>query len=242
MTRYSVSFGSWPGASCPSGEFFTSVARQAEELGFHGIYVGDHLQLGAPIPEAVTTLALMGAATSRIRLGPMVLLLPMRPPVLTAQQLATLDHLTDGRLTVGVGVGGEHPAEWRAAGVPRSNRGARTDAYLEVLPALMRGERVSHSGPFVELEDVALNPGVVQPGGPPIWIGGRSDAALARAGRHQGWCAYAESPRGFARKKDAIVVRGSRPDDFAYTVMLSTWVAERREAAANALRAALRER
>jgi alkanesulfonate monooxygenase SsuD/methylene tetrahydromethanopterin reductase-like flavin-dependent oxidoreductase (luciferase family) len=231
--RLSIMTGHWPGEAHPDGAFFLGVAAQAEALGFHGVFAGDHLVLPTPMPDCLTTLAYFAAGSTRLAIGSMVLVLPLRPLLSTAKALSTLDALSGGRLVVGVGVGGEHPREWHGAGVPLRERGARMDAYLDVLPALLAGETVSADGPFVTLDDVALRPVGPRPGGPPIWVGGRGPVALARAARFGGWCAYAESVEGFARKRaEVVALRGGEdPDGFRFTYMLFTHVADTREEA-----------
>lgn len=242
--RYSIQFGSWPGEPHPDGEFFARVARQVEELGFDGIYQGDHLVIESPIPECLLTLSNYAAVTSRIKLGPLVLLLALRPLIATAKQLATLDVLSAGRLSLGIGVGGEFKHEWQACGVPTEDRGRRTDAYLEALGPLLRGESVSADNQFLSFEDVRINPCGVQPDGPELWIGGRSDAALRRAVRHGGWIAYSESVRGFAEKRQALVemLDGGDAEQFRFGYMIFAHVGDTRESALETLTPVLAER
>lgn len=241
--RYSITSGAWPGEPHPDGEFFASAARKVEELGFHGFYAGDHLVIDNPIPESLTTVAAYAGATTKLHVGPMVLLLGLRALVPTAKQLAMLDVLSGGRLTLGVGIGGEFPHEWEACGVSTRSRGKRTDAYLDALRELLRGESVSRDNDFVSFEDVEIKPAAVQEGGPPIWIGGRSDKALERASRHDGWCAYAESARAFGAKTAKLreLVDGRNPD-FRSAYMIFGHVGRTREEALAELTPILAER
>jgi alkanesulfonate monooxygenase SsuD/methylene tetrahydromethanopterin reductase-like flavin-dependent oxidoreductase (luciferase family) len=228
--RFSVMTGHWPGEEHPDGAFFLSVAAQAEGLGYDGVFAGDHLVLDTPMPDCLTTLAYFAAGSRRLTIGSMVLQLPLRPLLVTAKALSTLDKLSGGRLVVGTGVGGEHPREWRGAGVSRRERGARMDAYLNVLPDLLSGVPVSAHDRFVTLDDVVLRPVGPRPQGPPIWIGGRGPAALARASRFDGWCAYAESVGGFARKRAQIErLRTDDPGEFRCSYMLFTYVDDSRK-------------
>lgn len=161
-------------------------AALAEELGFDSGWVGDHLSFHPPVLDAIGALSGAAGATRSLRLGTGVLLLPMRHPVWTAKQLATVDALAPGRLCVGVGVGGENPQEWEAAGVPVAGRGKRLDESLEILLPLLRGEAVDHPGPLLPTRSPALEPVPSVP--PPLVVGGRSDAALRRAARvGDGW-------------------------------------------------------
>lgn len=241
--KYSIQFGAWPGEPHPDGEFFSGVARQVERLGFHGLYQGDHLVIENPMPEALVTLSNYAAVTSRLRLGPLVLLLALRSLVPTAKQLATLDVLSGGRLSLGVGVGGEFKQEWEACGVSTKDRGRRTDAYLDALGPLLRGETVSVENEFVRLDGVELKPSGVQPDGPDMWIGGRSEAALRRAAKHGGWIAYAESVNGFTRKREALLeMVGEGAVDFPVGYMIFCHIAESRERALEKLTPILAER
>ena len=113
-------------------------------------------------------------------MGFSVLLLGLRPPAWAAKQLATLQVLSGGRLRLGVGVGGEFPGEFTAAGVPRAQRGARLDAALRVLPELLAGRPVRHDDPALSLDSPALEPAVPMP---PLYVGGRGEPALRRAAR-----------------------------------------------------------
>jgi alkanesulfonate monooxygenase SsuD/methylene tetrahydromethanopterin reductase-like flavin-dependent oxidoreductase (luciferase family) len=224
--------GHWPGEPHPDGSFFLSVAAQAEALGYDGLFAGDHLVLDTPMPDCLTTLAYFAAGSARAMIGSMVLQLPLRPLLSTAKALSTLDALSAGRVVVGVGVGGEHPREWHGAGASRSDRGARMDSYLRVLPQLLRGRSVSENDRFVTLDEVVLRPAGPRPEGPPIWIGGRGEVALTRASRFDGWCAYAESVRGFARKRARIEdLHAGDPRGFRYSYLLFTYVDDSRERA-----------
>jgi alkanesulfonate monooxygenase SsuD/methylene tetrahydromethanopterin reductase-like flavin-dependent oxidoreductase (luciferase family) len=169
-------------------------AALAEDLGFDAGWVGDHLAFHPPVMDALGALSAAAAATRRMLLGTGVLLLPMRHPVWTAKQVATVDALAPGRVLLGVGVGGENPAEWEAAGVPVAQRGRRLDESLTVVGALLRGEAVDHPGPLLPTRSPALEPAPAAP--PPVVLGGRSDAALRRAARvGDGWLGVWMSPR-----------------------------------------------
>jgi alkanesulfonate monooxygenase SsuD/methylene tetrahydromethanopterin reductase-like flavin-dependent oxidoreductase (luciferase family) len=161
-------------------------AELAEELGFDSGWVGDHLSFHPPVLDALGSLSAVAARTERLVLGTGVLLLPMRHPVWTAKQLATVAALAPDRLLLGVGVGGENPAEFEAAGVPVEERGRRLEEGLEIVTRLLRGEAVDHPGPLLPTRSPALEPSPTVP--PPLVIGGRSEAALRRAARMaDGW-------------------------------------------------------
>jgi probable F420-dependent oxidoreductase len=170
-----------------------AAARRAERLGFDTVWVGDHLLCPAPGLDALCALSAAAAVTERVELGVSVLQLGLRHLVWTAKQLATIDALAPGRLRLGVGVGGEFEDEFIAAGVPRSSRGRRLDEMLGVLPALLRGEPVEHEGPHLRVKAAAMRPALRAM--PPLAVGGRSEAALARAARYgEAWMAMWHDP------------------------------------------------
>jgi alkanesulfonate monooxygenase SsuD/methylene tetrahydromethanopterin reductase-like flavin-dependent oxidoreductase (luciferase family) len=171
------------------------AARCAEGLGFDAVWAGDHLACPAPVLDATHCLAAAAAATEGVGIGLSVLLLALRPLAWTAKGLATLDALSGGRLRLGIGVGGEFPQEFTAAGVPLRGRGARVDAALAALPELLAGR------PYGEIP--ALEPAPAAP--PPILVGGRSDAALRRAARFgDAWLPMWISPATLARRAERL--------------------------------------
>lgn len=174
-------------------------ARAAEASGYDGVAAGEHLFFHGPVTNAFVSLAAAAGATSRIRLLSSLTVLPLYPAALAAKLATTLDQVSNGRFDLGVGVGGEFPPEFVAAGVPVSERGARTDEALTLLTALWAGEAVEFDGRFARVPGLALAPAPRQAGGPPIWIGGRSAAAKNRAGRHADvWMPYMYTPEQLA--------------------------------------------
>lgn len=153
-------------------------ARHAEQAGLDSAFVADQLVSFRPILDSTVALAAAAAVTSRIELGYGTMVLALRPVAWAAKQIATLQQLSGDRVILGVGVGGSMYGEagWRAVGVPYRERGKRTDAALDVLPALVAGKPAVLNG-----QEVTLAPGATMP---PIWVGGGSDAALRRAVRH----------------------------------------------------------
>jgi alkanesulfonate monooxygenase SsuD/methylene tetrahydromethanopterin reductase-like flavin-dependent oxidoreductase (luciferase family) len=182
---------------------YLDVVRAVEDADFDAGWVGDHLSFHPPIIEAIVALAAAAAVTTRIKLGSAVLLAAMRQPVWLAKSLASIDQLAPGRLLVGVGAGGEHPPEWRAADAELAHRGGRLDEFLTVLPDLLLGREVHHDGPNLAIESPPLRPAVAEL--PPIIVGGRSEAALRRAARFaDGWMGVWLSPEGFARSTQRL--------------------------------------
>ena len=155
-------------------------ARAAEDAGYDGVATGEHLFFHGPVANGFITLAAAAGATSRIRLLSSLTLLPLYPAALAAKLAATLDQVSGGRFDMGVGVGGEHPPEFVAAGVEVTQRGARADEALDVMKRLWSGELVDFDGRFTTVPGLTLEPGPVQPGGPPLWLGGRRPATRGR--------------------------------------------------------------
>ena len=183
-------------------EGITAFAQLAEELGFDSLWASDHVVVprqlrsrypyspdGAfPVPpdvpflEPLASLLFAAGVTQRAKLGTTILVIPMRNPIVTAKQLASLDVLSDGRLILGVGSGWMEE-EFQMLGVPFERRGARTDEYIELFRALWTEENPSFHGKFWQIEEVGFSPKPLQRPHPPIWTGGHSPLALRRAGR-----------------------------------------------------------
>ncbi|MCD2196046.1 LLM class flavin-dependent oxidoreductase [Actinomycetospora endophytica] len=186
-----------------------TLAARAEELGFDFVGSGEHVLFGSPTSNAFVTLAAAAAATSRIRLLSAVTLLPLYPAALAAKMTATVERLSGGRFELGVGVGGENPAEFAACGVPVSARGRRTDAALATVRAYLAGEAVAVEGEPTHLDPLPTRP-------VPIWVGGRAEASMRRAGRAGDvWMPYLCSPdrvrRGLRVANDVAAEQGRPP-------------------------------
>jgi alkanesulfonate monooxygenase SsuD/methylene tetrahydromethanopterin reductase-like flavin-dependent oxidoreductase (luciferase family) len=173
------------------------VLEAVEAAGLDAVGVGDHVSFmgGTGIDGLVSAAALL-AAHDRLTVRTAVYLLPLRHPVLVARQLVSISQLAPGRLVFGVGVGGEDPHEFAVCELDPRHRGARADEALPLLRMLLTGRPVTHRGRFFQLEEAQVAPGVP---GLPVIVGGRSDAALRRAGRFgDGWIGIWISPRRFA--------------------------------------------
>ena len=181
-----------------------SSARHAEDLGLESAWVVDQLVagMGAPFIESVVSLAAAAGATTQIRLGLGVIILPLRPVVWVAKQVASLQHVSHDRVILGVGAGGDrHVRSWVAAAVPRRERGRRTDAALRVLPGLVAGLPTRLDGgadaPLIRLAPAATVP--------PILVGGMSEPAMARAAEHgDGWFVLPVSPAAMAQGESRL--------------------------------------
>jgi alkanesulfonate monooxygenase SsuD/methylene tetrahydromethanopterin reductase-like flavin-dependent oxidoreductase (luciferase family) len=150
----------------------------------------------------------MTAWTERVRVGTAILSLPLYQPVVVAKQIADLDSRSGGRVSIGVGVGGEFPKEFESVGVPVGERGARTDEAMGILRRLWTGQVVSHHGRFFDFDEVQMRPVAsagMQPGGPPILVSGRRAPAMRRAGQlGDGWMPYLMSASAYARSVAAV--------------------------------------
>ena len=183
--------------------FVTNAARDEvealEALPIDSLWVGGHVAAPRPSPEAMVQLARLSALTTRVRVGTGILLLPLYSPAIVAKQVADLDRATGGRVTLGIGVGGEYEQEFRACGVPIKERGRRTDEAIPLIRRLWTAEKISHPGPHYPMEKVRIHPAPAQAGGPPIIVAGRKPPAMARATKlGDGWMPYLYSPRAFA--------------------------------------------
>ncbi|MCB1739348.1 MAG: LLM class F420-dependent oxidoreductase [Gammaproteobacteria bacterium] len=192
------------------------VAQNCERLGFDYFGVNDHVivcqSIESPYPysadgswagaaegiclETLTTLGFIAAHTERMRLLTSVMVIPHRPAVLTAKMLATVDVLSGGRLTVGVGVGWMREEMAALQSPAYEQRGRASDEYIEAYRALWQGEVCEYHGEHVDFSGVIAEPKPVQRPAPPIWIGGEGPAARRRVARHgDGWYPVGRNPR-----------------------------------------------
>jgi probable F420-dependent oxidoreductase len=180
-------------------------ARQAEELGYDYLLTGEHVMFHAPTANNMVSLGAAAGATERIKLMSGIVLVPLYPAALLAKQVAVLDVVSDGRFSLGVGVGGEFPKEFEAVGVPVKERGARTDEALQVIDLLLTGKDVHFDGRFTKLDGVTIGPRGVQKPRVPFWVAGRKDVAMRRAARYaEGWLPYMYTPEMLAESMEKI--------------------------------------
>ena len=184
-------------------EEITAIAQAADELGFFYLGVCDHIAIpreraktmGTTWYDTMTTLGFLAGVTSRIRLLTHVYVAPLRHPLQAAKAMTTLDQLSRGRAILGVGAG-HVEEEFALTGADFTNRGAVFDDAIDIYRAAMAEEFPDHEGSVVAVKDMGISPRPVQAGGPPVWVGGSSPAALRRAGeRGDGWI-----PQGTPRK------------------------------------------
>src|SRR5260221_10251844 len=160
--------GSAQGPWLPTIDEMTALVRLVDDCGYDSLWVGDHVAFAAPILDPLLQLAQAAVVSRRLTLGTNVYLLPLRHPGPVAKQVATLDHLCEGRLIFGVGVGGEFPKEFDVSGVPLAERGGRLSASIPLLRQFWSGAAVTYSGRyFGEFAEGAMQPPARQPSGPP---------------------------------------------------------------------------
>jgi alkanesulfonate monooxygenase len=175
--RYGLRIPSFAlGARTASLEEMGRYLRRAEDLGFESAVSIDHLLLTPPAYactwlEPISLLSALAGVTRTIKLGTMVLVLPLRNPVYFAKEWATLDMLSGGRSILGIGVGW-HETEFALMDVPYRERGPRMNEAIEVVKALWAGDRVTFDGRFYRFRDLSIDPKPAQTPHPPIWIGG----------------------------------------------------------------------
>lgn len=181
-------------------EQLRAAAESADTSGIHSLWVTDRTVVGLPWMEALTMLGALAALTQRVRIGTSVLVLPRRNPVFLAQALATVEHLSNGRLIAGFGVGDPAitgPAELEIAGVDPAKRGGIAGDYLDLLRRLWTQDDVTYDSAVCRCDRLSLG---LKPSAPiPVWIGGGTPAARRRAGRYgDAWLALMSSPQRFA--------------------------------------------
>ena len=184
-------------------------AKRVENLGFDYISGGEHFMRGSPPSETnsiLTALSVIAGATERVRLLSAILLLPFYNPLLLSKLTSTLDIASHGRLTLGIGVGGEFPVEFEAAGINVKHRGSLSNEILEILRSLWTKENTTFHGKHFNLNDVSINPLPAQKPHPPIWVAGRKTPAMKRAVRYgTGWFPYYYSPEMYESSVKEIV-------------------------------------
>ena len=228
--NFSVSMSStydqW-GCIAPIGE----AARVADESGFFGIQMGDHilhslepgaLRRGLIWYDPFVLASHLATLTKHVRIVFGVVVLPYRHPIHTARLVSTLDQISGGRVVLGVGSGWLR-AEFDALGVPFDHRGAMTDEYIKAMKVLWTEDRPSFEGRYVSFGNLVFLPKCVQEPHVPLWIGGASRPAMRRAA-HLGdcWCPNAGGPESLAKDiawtKARALALGRQPDalDFSY--------------------------
>jgi len=225
-------------------QMIRDFGRRAEDIGLDSIWMGEHVALfdkntfgypGAkdgriPVPlgggmlDVVATFGFLAAATSRLRLGTGVALVPQRNPIYTAKEVCTLDWLSDGRIDFGIGVGW-NKEEVEACGYRWEDRGARCDEFLEVMQLLWTEPVVDFAGKWVKLETCRLDPKPIQRPHVPIIVGGYVQAALRRAVRFgAGWYGFNRDPaatKEMLKHLDAAFAKAGRKRGKEFQIIIT---------------------
>jgi probable F420-dependent oxidoreductase len=221
------------------------LVRLAEALGFDSAWVSEHH--GASdgyFPSLLVVLGAFAEATSRIRLGTGVVLTPLHDPLRLAEDAATVDQLSDGRLTLGLGSAWREE-EFRMFGVPFSERKRRTIETIEILRRAWTGERFSFEGEIFRYDRVRVTPPPAQPNGPPILLGGHVDAVLRRAGEiADGYITDAEDVEHVRRAvrlmEESAFAAGRDPHELALVLMQNVFLTDRGDDAWATVRSGVR--
>jgi len=204
---FGINFG-----PCAQPDAAAHVARAAEAAGFESVWTGEHVVLPdpqappspspprTPFLDPAVALTWIAAHTTRLRLATGIVILPQRNPVVLAKEMASLDVVSNGRLTLGVGVGYLEP-EFAAIGADFANRGARMDEYLDAILALWTMEKPVFGGETIRFSGIDAQPRPVQRPHPPLVIGAHSPPAWRRAvARANGWYGFAMDPDAVSRQ------------------------------------------
>ena len=185
--RIGVMPGPWPTGIEGGADFFWRFVELCEKTAIDSVWFSERLSSPLPVPEPITAMAAVAARTTRLKFGPSVLITPFRSPVLAARELAMIDYLSNGRMLPAFGIGVEQEREFLAAGVPFKERGRRTDEAIHVMRRCWEEAEVTFAGEFWRLDRITVLPKPIQRPFP-LWIGGKSEAAMRRAGRlGDGW-------------------------------------------------------
>jgi alkanesulfonate monooxygenase SsuD/methylene tetrahydromethanopterin reductase-like flavin-dependent oxidoreductase (luciferase family) len=180
---------------------YVDTAVRAERQGFDFVACGEHVFFNGPMPNAFVSLAAVAGATRNLGLLSAVTIVPQYSAPMLAKLIATLDRVSHGRFEFGAGVGGEYPLEFQATDVPLEGRGRRTDESLEVVTRLLQGHTLKpeEEGSETPLGQLRLDPLPYRGSVPPVWVGGRSEAAIRRASRiADWWLPYLVTPDGLS--------------------------------------------
>ena len=234
--KIGVGFGGWPFPDSDPERLWEYVDA-CEALGLDSIWLSDRIVSEVISLEPMIALSFIAARTTTLKFGTSVLALPLRNPTVLAKEIATLDYLSGGRVLPAVGLGTEDEREFEACGSPMRQRAGRTDEAIKVMRLLWSQDEVTFHGKYFTLNQVTVQPKPVQRDLPPIWIGGRSDAALRRTARvGGGWLVSQATPDevgvGIRRIKAMTRETGNEIEDDHYGALFNFCIADTPEAAA----------
>jgi len=228
--RIGIQLGQWPSRDIRPEAVFDLV-DYFEALDVDSIWVSDRLVSSALTLEPVTFLSFIAGRLKKMKFGTSTLVLPTRNPVVLAKELATLDFLSEGRLFPAIGLGGDESKDLQAVGINKKERASRTDEMIALMRRLWTEQNVTFTGKYFSVEDATIMPRPWQKKGPPIWIGGRSEAALRRTGRlGDGWLVSSVSPAEVAAGIKSIRTyaadAGRQVEEDHYGVLIPFYFAE----------------
>lgn len=183
----------------PNPKLALKAAERAEEMGYDSVWAGERLLLSQRL-DPIAILSSVASRTERVRLGTAAMVAPLKHPVVLANQLTTLDNVSNGRLIAGFGVGAERiRAEYDAVGVPFSERGARLRECIAILRQIWTSQDVTFDGKYYHLKNLNMMLRPRQKGGPPIWLGGMKRGLLQRVAKlAEGWMPSEAIPAEYA--------------------------------------------
>ena len=205
-------------------EMLMPFVQRAEALGYESVWTAEHVIIpkqydsvypynpdgklpfksDAPIIDPLVALTFIAAATKKLRLGTGVNILPQMSPLYLAKWVSSIDHLSQGRLMLGLGIGWLRE-EFAAIGVPFERRGKRSNEYLEALKAVWTSEEVNYQGEFINWQGFSMRPKPTQPGGVPLVIGGISQPAIRRTVKYgDGWYVIGKDPDDYRTHMQAL--------------------------------------
>jgi probable F420-dependent oxidoreductase len=244
--RIGIQLGQWPSREIQPEAVFDLIDYFAA-LDLDSIWVSDRLVSSALTLEPITFLSYIAGRLRNMKFGTSTLVLPTRNPVVLAKELATLDFLSQGRLFPAIGLGGEGSKDLQAVGVDQKTRAGRTDEMIVLMRRLWTEENVSFSGKHFLAEGVTIMPRPWQKKGPPIWIGGRSEAALRRTGRlGDGWLVSSvsagEVERGIGSIRRYAADAGRQVPEDHYGVLIPFYFSDNSDRAFEIARHSIRPR
>ena len=224
----------WPFPKVDPGYVWEFI-DMSEELGIDSIWLADRIVSPAISMESMTFMAALAARTRRMKFGNSVLALPLRNPAVLAKEIATVDFLSNGRMLPAVGLGTDNPREYEACGVSMKERAPRTDEAITLMRRLWLEDNVTFQGRFYQTTEATVQPKPVQKP-PPIWIGGRTEAAFRRVGRlGDGWLTSVLSPEevghGIRRIREHAAGAGRTVPEDHYGTIISYCLADSKEEA-----------
>ena len=192
--RIGIALGQWPSKELQP-DAILDLVDSFEALDVDSLWLSDRLVSSTLTFEPIAFLSFIAGRMQKMKLGTSTLVLPTRNPIVLAKELATLDFLSQGRLFPAIGLGGDESKDLQVVGVNRKERAARADEMIMLMRRLWTEEDVTFQGKFYSVENATITPRPWQKNGLPIWIGGRSEAAMRRTGRlGDGWLVSSVSP------------------------------------------------